>query len=93
MSGKRGFHYTGPVADSPEVRAENEVLEAFGLNGSTIVPREIITGLAEEDVDSALLARSRPLGGISIGKETYEPIAKLLSRGLSADPPGEPAAL
>lgn len=76
------FPYTGLVADSPEVRAENALLEEFGIDGSVIMPGEVFTGPVEEDATAALLARARPLGGVSIGKDIYGPRMRILSGSL-----------
>jgi hypothetical protein len=75
------FPYKGLVADSPEVQAENAILESFGIDGDVTMPSEVFTtGPVDQDAaDLDLLARSRPLGGVSIGKELYGPRMRLLS--------------
>jgi hypothetical protein len=64
--------YAGPVADSPEVRFENAVLEAAGIGGSATLPGEAFGGPIDEDSDLVTRARSGTLGGASLGKEVLK---------------------
>jgi hypothetical protein len=61
----------GAIAESAEALDEDAILEHFGIEGSTTLPREMLDRTAAEDDDLAMLMRSRPLGGISVGREVY----------------------